>query len=427
MSGQPSLIARAYRALRPDLALQPYRTLLRNRRMRQLLVGMCVSSAGDGMSVVAVPWMAVRLAPHDATGLFVGGAVAAYTLPGAIGAVLLSRLLRRRSARGLVIANCTVRTVLFSAIATFSLLGKLAPAAYVLLLAGSSVLFAWGTAGQYTMLSALGGPSGRLAANSLANAQASAAVIAGPAIAGLLIPHFGPAWLIALDAASFASLGLQASRVPLSEIVSEPPVDTAVVESGFQLLRRRRLLGLVALTWLFFFLYGPVETALPVYVAHDAQQNANLLGVYWSAYGAGALLASLIAGALRGGHDNRALILLIVAGWGACLVPFMFAPVGVTIACFAVGGLIYGPYIPLTYAMFQSATTTANLPSVLAARSAFTVIATPLGAAVGGPLVGALGASRMLTASGATTMLLAAATAIVWRKSSRLGSGPIDI
>jgi predicted MFS family arabinose efflux permease len=77
--------------------------------------------------------------------------------------------------------------------------------------------------------------------------------------------------------------------------------------------------------------------------------------------------------------------------------------------------------------MFQSATTTANLPSVLAARSAFTVIATPLGAAVGGPLVGALGASRMLTASGATTMLLAAATAIVWRKSSRLGSGPIDI
>src|SRR4029450_808033 len=51
---------------------------------------------------------------------------------------------------------------------------------------------------------------------------------------------------------------------------------------------------------------------------------------------------------------------------GACLVPFAFAPVGVTIACFAIGGLIYGPFIPLTYALFQSATTTANPPGVLA-------------------------------------------------------------
>lgn len=166
-------------------------------------------------------------------------------------------------------------------------------------------------------------------------------------------------------------------------------------------------------------MYGPVEAALPVYVAHDVHAQASLLGVYWSAYGAGALIASLIAGTLHGRHDHRTLTVLIVAGWGACLVPFAFAPVAVTVGCFALGGLVYGPFIPLTYSIFQGATTPANLPSVLAARSAFTIIATPLGAAVGGPLVGALGAGATLSASGVATMLVGVAAAIVWRSHLR--------
>lgn len=297
----------------------------------------------------------------------------------------------------LVLTNCLLRASLLGTAALLSLLGELAPYSYVLLLAGSSVLSAWGTAGQYTMLSALGGPAGRLAANSLASAQASAAVIVGPAIAGLLLVRISPAWLIALDAASFAYLGRQAWRVPQAAIATQEPGNAPAAESGFALLRRRGLLSLIAMTSLFFFfLYGPVEDALPVYVAHDAHAHAGLLGAYWSAFGAGALLASLITGASRA-RDKRTVIVLIVAGWGACLVPFTFAPVPVTVGCFALGGLIDGPFIPLTYAMFQSATTTANLPSLLAARSALTVIATPLGTVVGGPLVGAIGAGATLT------------------------------
>jgi hypothetical protein len=68
--------------------------------------------------------------------------------------------------------------------------------------------------------------------------------------------------------------------------------------------------------------------------------------------------------------------------------------VAVTLACFAIGGLIYGPFIPLTYAQFQSSTTTARLPAVLAARGALILVSTPLGTAVGGPLVGGLGADQ---------------------------------
>jgi MFS family permease len=388
-----------------------------------LLAGLGVSSLGDGMSIVTIAWLAVRVAPAGGLGVFVGLALAAYTLPAVIGALAFTRLVRRRPARALVLVNCLLRAGFLGVIALLWALDALTPLSYVFLLAGSSLMAAWGNAGEYTMLSELGGRDGRLAVNSLASAQVSFAVIVGPALAGVLIAGVEPGWLVLADAASFAFLGIQAWRTHTSASATEQPVDAHVAESGFRLLRRRRdLLALTAVTWLFFFLYGPVEAALPVYVAHDLRADATLLGVYWTAFGVGALAATLIAGTFRS-HDVRRLTLWIVAGWGACLIPFAFAPVGATVACFALGGLIYGPFIPFTYSSFQSATTTANLPAVLAARSALVMVSTPLGTAIGGPLVGALGASHTLAASGVATVALAIAASLVWTKRRTAAAG----
>jgi MFS family permease len=366
------------------------------------------------MSTVTIAWLAVRTAPAGKLGLFVGLAVAAYTLPGAVGALALGRYLRHRPARALVLADCALRAGFLGAIVVLSAGGALSPAAYVALLAGSSLLTSWGRAGEYTMLAELGGEDGRLAANSLASAQVWLATIIGPALAGLLLVRIAPGWLLALDAASFAFLGTQAWRTHTTTRTADEPVDAHAAESGFRLLRRSDLLGLIVLTWFFFFLYGPVEDALPVYVAHDLHAHARLLGAYWTTFGVGALASTLLVGMLRG-YAIRRVVLLIVAGWGACLVPFAFAPVGVTLVCFAVGGLVYGPFVPLTYALFQSVTTTANLPSVLAARSAALIVSAPLGTAIGGPIVAGIGAGWTLTASGAATVALAALATVVWR------------
>jgi hypothetical protein len=398
-----------------------YRTLLADRRTRRLLTGLGASSLGDGISTVTIAWLAISVAPADQVGLLVGLALAAYTLPGAIGAIAFASLLRGRSPRTLVLIHCLLRTSFLGLIAVLSLAGSLTPSTYVALLAGSSLMSAWGNAGEYTLLSELGGPAGRLAVNSLASAQVSFAVIVGPSLAGLLLTRIDPGWLLAADAASFAFLGLQAWRTPTHATTTDEPVDTRGAESGFRLLRRSDLLGLIVVTWLFFFLYGPVEVALPVYIARDLDADAGLLGIYWTSFGVGALAATVITGTLRAGNLRR-VTLLIVVGWGACLLPFAFAPVGVTLVCFAAGGLIYGPFIPLTYALFQSATTTANLPSVLAARSALLIVSTPLGTVVGGPIVESIGAAETLTASGIATVVLAAAASILWPRGSPAGS-----
>jgi predicted MFS family arabinose efflux permease len=375
------------------------------------------------MSYVTIAWLAVQTAPAGQLGLFVGLALAAYTLPGAVGAIALGRYLRHRPARALVLAHCLLRAGFLGTIVLLAATGALSPIAYIALLAGSSLLASWGSAGEYTMLAEIGGADGRLAANSLASAQLWVATIIGPAIAGLLLARIAPGWLLAFDAASFAFLGGQAWRTQSATPTTEEPVDARAAESGFRLLRRHHLLGLIAVTWVFFFLYGPVEAALPVYVADDLHAHARLLGAYWTSFGVGALASTLLTGMLRG-HATRRITLLIVAGWGACLVPFAFAPAAVTLACFAVGGLVYGPFVPLTYALFQSSTTITNLPSVLAARSAALIVAAPLGTAVGGPIVASLGAKWTLTASGAATVLLAVVATPVWQRGRSQESTP---
>jgi MFS family permease len=395
------------------MKLETYRRLLADRQTRRFLAGLGVSALGDGLSVVTIAWLAVVTAPAGDSGIFVGIAIAAYTLPGVIGAVLLRRYVATRPAREMVLGHALLRAVCLGLIASLALAGSLPPYVYVGLLAGSSLLYSWGNAGEYTMLSALAGPDGRLAVNSLASAQVSFATIVGPAAAGLLLFVLSPGLILALDAASFAVLGLAAWRTRTDAGPTEPPVDTEAASSGFRLLLRRDLLSLTVVTWVFFFLYGPVEVALPVYVAHDQAAPAGLLGAYWTSFGVGALIATLVTGALRA-RNMRRTTLLIVAGWGACLLPFAFAPIPITVLSFALGGLIYGPFVPLTYALFQSSTPAASLPSVLAARSSIVILSTPLGTAIGGPLVAGLGATGTLAASGLATIGLATVASVLW-------------
>ena len=164
------------------------------------------------MSIVTIAWLAVETAPAGQLGLFVGLAIAAYTLPGAVGALVLGRYLRHRPARALVLGHCLLRAAFLGAIVVLAAAGALAPIAYLVLLAGSSLLASWGNAGEYTMLAELGGEDGRLAANSLASAQVWLATIVGPVTAGLLLTSIAASWVLAFDAASFAFLGVQAWR-----------------------------------------------------------------------------------------------------------------------------------------------------------------------------------------------------------------------
>src|SRR5262249_56328749 len=179
----------------------------RDRRAGPLLRGLGAPWLGDGMSTVTIAWLAVRLPPAGELGLFVGLALAAYTLPGAVGAIALGRYLRHRSARTLLLSHCLLRASALAAVVALATTGALSPAAYIAFLAVSSLLASRASPAPHTMLAEVGGEPRRLAANSLATAQVWLATIFGPATAGVLLARIAPAWLRAFGAASFAILG----------------------------------------------------------------------------------------------------------------------------------------------------------------------------------------------------------------------------
>lgn len=200
--------ARPGRAAR--LLPAPYRLALAQPGVRPLLAALAASSLGDGMSAVTVAWLALRLAAPGHAGVLIGIAVAASSLPGALGGPLLGRFLRRLDARDLLGLDCAAHALLLGAIPVAAACGVLDPAGYVALLAGSALVHAWGAAGQYTLLARLVPAEQRMATNSLVSTASSVATIVGPAIAGALVPLVGPAWLIGVDALSYAVLGVTA-------------------------------------------------------------------------------------------------------------------------------------------------------------------------------------------------------------------------
>jgi MFS family permease len=384
-----------------------YRPVLANRVFRRLILGFAVSYLGDGMSFVAVPWLAIELAPQATAGLWVGGAVAAYTLPGVAGALVFGRRLRRVSAKWLLFADNMVRGVLLGAIPLVWLAGLLTPPLYVVLLAVSSLLHAWGSAGRYTLLAELMPDEQRLAANTLVSSLNFGATIAGPAIAGVLVTHVSAALVLGLDAVSYLFLAVVVVSIRLPESGHVSPVDRAAARGGLALLRSHpELLGLLTLTWFFNLLYGPVEVALPLYVTDELNAPGTLLGLYWMLFGIGAVLGGLALGALQQ-LPLWPVTITIVVGWGLSLLPFgLGVPTAVTVACFTLGGAIYGPFEALSVTLMQAKAAPEHLAAMLAARSAVLLTASPLGTALGGPLTTALGPRATLGGSGLATVAL---------------------
>jgi hypothetical protein len=83
------------------------------------------------------------------------------------------------------------------------------------------------------------------------------------------------------------------------------------------------------------------------------------------------------------------------------------------LAAFFAGAVIWGPWTSLSMAVFQDACPPAALAQVIAARSSLLILASPLGTALGGPIVAALGARGTLLASALATIALGLLTAAV--------------
>jgi hypothetical protein len=361
--------------------------------------------------------LAIVLAHGRDTSVLVGASIAAYTLPGVAAWLFLARRVAAWDPRKLVLAEAVLRAVCLGAVAALATAGILTPFLYVVLLGASSLFGLLGVSGDLAAVVELLPPSEQLAGNSLVTVASFGATIVGPALAGGLIVVAGSGTTLGVDAASFALLAAAAAasrriRPPAAQL-SESEPDQGPMRALGERARRPAVLGVTVLCVVFFGIYGPVEVALPVYVSTVLHAGASVLGAYWTLFSVGATIGAVAAFQVERLGIWRVLV-AVVAGWGACLVPFGFtASTAVGFAALSVGGLLYGPFLPLKRSIIQRSSPPGSLTRIAAASAIFTVPAAPIGTALGGPLVAALGSASTLLASGLATLGAAAAAMVM--------------
>lgn len=403
-----------------------YARVLRTPGLRRILPGVAVSALGDGMSLVAVAWLALQIAPPAQAAVWTGLAVAAYSLPASLGAVVFTRWVRGWNGPALIAVDASLRAVVLGAIGVLAVAGVLRPAAYVVLLAVSSLLHAWGGAGVYTMVAEVLPERDQVAGNALVSTFSQAALIVGPALAGFVAGAAGPGWVIAGDAVSFGVLA--ACAWPLARRAGAV-AQTSTETSWRALLDRPQLLILILMTCALYFLYGPVEVALPVHVAQGLNASAAVLGTFWAVFSIGAVAGALLASRLQR-WPLWFVVAAIFAGWGLALLPVGLSDrIWIGMAGFAIGGVVYGPFNALSTALVQRAAPPELLSGVLAARTALLIPSVAVGTLLGGPVVAWLGGQRTLLLSGLFTIVLGvliAAYAVTQRTPAGRRTGPQD-
>lgn len=401
-----------------------YRQVLRDRRLAVLLGGDLASNIGDGMDVVALPLLTLRIHGTVDPALAIALVSAApYTLAVAVSLVFgLGR--RRFRPRRLLMADCLVRFVVLTGVALLALVGVLPLWTLAVALFVGSGLRLLAVSSRRLVAAELAGERGRFAVNGLLGTGDSLAVyVIGPALGGVLATAVSPGFVLLLDGISF--LGLLAATWAAVPSGTSDPVDTGTAPaadpvSGWSILRRVPVAALLfVVVFCFNLFYMPVEVALPLLVHGPLHASGTALGDIWTSFGIGALIGALCTGLLRR-LPPTALLVGIIGGWGGAVIFLAAAPNVVTAAiAFAVGGLIYAPFTPVAYSLVQSRLRPDQQQPVLTLWAAGSAVAAPIGLIIAGPLIQLIGTRPGLLVSAVLTIALVPAAAQSLRHDRR--------
>ncbi|WP_405541600.1 MFS transporter [Streptomyces phaeochromogenes] len=258
-------------------------------------------------------------------------------------------------------------------------------------------------------------PSDQVAAGlALTNVSFQAAMLAGPALAGLIIARWGFPAAYAAQAVTVAVSMLAVIRLPAMkpEGVGASGGRRRPERGGWGIiLRRPTLWGSMATDLSATLLAMPIAL-FPLVNEVRFDGNPQTLGLFLSAVAVGGITAGLLSGTVtrwrRGG-----LVQLTAAGvWGVALAGFgLAAPLWLALGCLAVAGAADTVSVVTRSALVQLETPDAYRGRVSSVEHVIGVAGPELGNFRGGLLASATSASFSLVAGGLSAILAIAAVA----------------
>ncbi|MGW2647970.1 MFS transporter [Streptomyces sp. NPDC001393] len=383
-----------------------------SRDFALFFVARAVARLGDTMLPVA---LAAGLLQHGygagAVGLAMASTAAAFAGLVVFGGVIADRFSTRR----LMIGADLVRLV------TQSLAAGLFFAGHVVLWQICAIGFVGGVAGA-VFQPGVASTVPRLAAdiqgaNGAIRIAESAAQLAGPAVAGLLVGFASPGAVFAAHAATYATSALCLLLLRL------PPLDEgtraatgrgmrafrADLAQGWREFRSRTWLWAVIAVWCLYMIavWGPT---VPLVATEVVQQHGpRAYGLVNSALGAGTVVGGLLALRLRPRRMLRAGALSLFAFFGFPAA----VGAGLGVPAMATGAAVAGAGMSFWGVMWATSVQSQVPPDVLNRIHAYDVAGSlammPVGQALAGPAAGTLGAGHVLLVSAATSLAVALA------------------
>jgi len=350
-----------------------------------------VSAAGNGVALVALPWVVLDLTGSAAdVGLVAAAAAVPLVLSAFVAGTIVDRFGRRRTA----VVSDVLSGISIAAIPLAALADVLSLWLLVVLAAVGAVFDPAGVTARETMLPAAA-QSARLRrerVNGIHEAVFGVAFLVGPALGGLLIAVVGAeatlwATAIGFALAAFASLLIRLPRVERPIEMAHRPIWQDGLD-GLSFVWRDRTLR--ALTILFAILVGawvPIEgVILPVYF--QAQNAPEKLGIVLMAMSVGGIVGALAYGAVGHRVARRTAVLVGLLGTALPVVGMAFLPrFWMLVLLGATTGLLYGPINPIANIVLQELTPPHLLGRAIGVLTSLAYAAGPVGFLVVGPVI----------------------------------------
>jgi len=365
--------------------------LRRHPHFRRLWAGQVVSGLGSQLTLVAVSFEAYRLTHSTLVVGLLGPAQLVPLLAGALWGGTLADAMDRRTV--LVMTQVALAAAVAGLVVNASLAHPAVWPLFACTALGAGFQGVdWPT--RRAALPMLVGEDDVTAAIALQTAVQQLALVAGPALAGILIAAVGLGAVYGIDVATFAVALVAALALPaLVPAGGGTPSGLRSMAEGFRHLRRQRLLSATYWIDLNAMIFGMPRAVFPALGTGLYHGGAGVVGLLYAAVGAGALVGSLVTGwCSRVRHQGRAIAVCVVV-WGATIAVFgVVRVVGVGLALLALAGAA-----DVVSAVFRQAVQQRTVPDHLQGRLSgtfFAVVAggprvgdaeTGLAAAVGGP------------------------------------------
>lgn len=371
---------------------------------RRLWFGSLASALGDILTWVALIWFVLD---KTNSGAAVSGVLLCFAIPAAMTSTPIGKFLDRYQPRTVMVADNLARAVIIALIPLLHSLNLLTLPGVYIISALAGALSPVTQVGVRVVIPATVPDNALVGANAALALTQQIAIVLGNVIAGLVIARWGAPNALLLVTGSFLLMAWALAGTP--EIPRDKRQDAAgnAVAIGWQtLFAVPAVVVMTVVSFVFFFAYGPTETALPVHVKLTLKADAQGFGLMWAALGVGSIFGGLSANRLSQRRRPGMTLGAIAVGWGIAQGVVALAPtLPFAYAAMFVGGVIWGPYMALETSLIQRIIPTNRHGSVFGARTTLLAPAMPLGTALGGAALTFLSARDVILLSALACIL----------------------